>query len=177
MPTPSLPQSLAAWHEFYALLGSASATMVGLLFVAASVGAGVFSRDRMGGLRMFLSASVVHFASVLALSLILLAPIQSVALGSVLIMACGAFGLGYSALAWHGTVRDGISAKIDHEDRIWYAALPALAYLCETAAGLVLRWRLDTGGAILAAAMGGLLLVAIHNAWDITVWSITRRRD
>jgi len=30
---------------------------------------------------------------------------------------------------------------------------------------------------VLAVAMGAMLLVAIHNAWDITVWSVTRRRE
>ena len=33
--------ALSHWHEFYMLGGTASATMVGLLFVAASVGAPV----------------------------------------------------------------------------------------------------------------------------------------
>jgi hypothetical protein len=40
---PRAHQALAAWHPFYALLGGASATMVGLLFVAVSVGGSVFS--------------------------------------------------------------------------------------------------------------------------------------
>ena len=40
---PSLTDALAHWHEFYTLLGTASATMVGLLFVAATVGSGVFT--------------------------------------------------------------------------------------------------------------------------------------
>jgi hypothetical protein len=29
----------------------------------------------------------------------------------------------------------------------------------------------------LALAVGILLVIGIHNAWDITVWSITRPRD
>jgi hypothetical protein len=35
----------------------------------------------------------------------------------------------------------------------------------------------DMGVAALALSMGMLLMVGIHNAWDITVWSITRRRE
>jgi hypothetical protein len=70
---PTLTESLRHWHEFYTLLGTASATMVGLLFVAATVGSGVFSTDRRGALGMFLSASVVHFSSILATCLIVLA--------------------------------------------------------------------------------------------------------
>jgi hypothetical protein len=61
---PTLTVSLRHWHELYTLLGTASATMVGLLFVTATLGSGVFSTDRRGALRMFLSAS----SSILAAS-------------------------------------------------------------------------------------------------------------
>jgi len=174
---PSLMEALAPWHEFYTLLGSASATMVGLLFVAASVGSGVFSRNRTAGLRMFLSASVVHFGSILAVCLIVLAPVQSVILRSFLVLACGLFGLAYSALAWRGTVRDGISVNIDLEDRFWYALLPVVGYLFETAAGVILTTRTELACGGLAVSAGILLLAAVHNAWDITVWSVTRKQD
>src|SRR5215831_16111274 len=33
------------WHDFYLLVGTASATLVGLMFVAASIGASVFSEQ------------------------------------------------------------------------------------------------------------------------------------
>ena len=72
-----LAQEMARWHEFYALLGTASATLVGLLFVAATVSSGVFSSNRRAPLRVFLSATVVHFSGILAVCLIALAPLQS----------------------------------------------------------------------------------------------------
>lgn len=37
--------------------------------------------------------------------------------------------------------------------------------------------RKDFGCAALAESMSGMLLVAIHNARDITVWSVTWRKD
>jgi hypothetical protein len=174
---PTLTQAMAPWHEFYALLGGASATMVGLLFVAASVTAGVFSADRRAAQRMFLSASVVHFSSILAGSLIALAPIASWVLFGALVTAGGIFGLLYSGMAWRDGVRDGLTSRIDLEDRFWYAVLPAIGYLFETASGVALSARMDIGGAALALSLGVLLLAAIHNAWDITIWSITRRRE
>ncbi|HEX3348537.1 MAG TPA: hypothetical protein VHS58_10615 [Acetobacteraceae bacterium] len=172
-----LPQSLAPWHDFYTLLGEASATMTGLLFVAASVGAAVFSQNRPGALRMFLSASVVQFASILSGSLIVLAPLQQWEQVGGMILACGVVGLLYSALAWRDARRDGLTARIDLEDRVWYALAPAAGYLVEAGAGFALILRSGAACAALAVAMGLLLLVAIHNAWDITVWSVTRRRD
>ena len=166
--------ALAPWHEFYTVLGEASATMTGLLFVAASVGSGIFSEGRRGALRIFLSASVVQFGTILAGCLMVLAPLKQPEYLGGMILACGVFGLGYSAIAWRGTVHDGLSNKIDLEDRLWYAVAPAVGYLFEAGAGLALILRQDLGCWALAASMGTLLLVAIHNAWDITVWSITR---
>jgi hypothetical protein len=174
---PLLAQVMAPWHDFYALLGAASATMVGLLFVAASVGAGVFSSSRRGALRIFLSASVVQFSSILATCLIVFVPVSRWELLGGMIFACGIFGLAYSAMAWRDTAQDGLRAKIDLEDRLWYAVLPAVGYFGEAGAGLTLAVGHGLGCAALAGSVGGLLVVAIHNAWDITVWSITRRRE
>jgi hypothetical protein len=172
-----LAPALAPWHDFYALLGAASATMVGLLFVAASVGGRAFAQSRSGALRIFLSASVVHFSSVLATCLMVLAPARWWELFGGMVFGCGVFGLAYSAIAWRDTAHDGLRAKIDLEDRIWYAVLPAVGYLVEAGAGIALALRFGFGCATLAVSVGGLLVVAIHNAWDITVWSITRRGE
>jgi hypothetical protein len=169
--------AVASWHDFYTLLGEASATMIGLLFVAASVGSGIFSQARRGALRMFLSASVVQFGGILAACLTMLAPLRHWEWLGGLTLAYGAFGLGYSAMAWRDTVHDGLRAHIDLEDRLWYAVAPAVGYAVEAGAGVALMRHSAHGCAALAVAMGMLLLVAIHNAWDITVWSVTRRKE
>ncbi len=170
-----LGDELALWHDFYAVLGESSATMVALLFVAASVGSGVFSNDRSAPLRVFLTASVVHFSGILAASLIVLAPFRSRVLVGALIVAAGLFGLGYYAVTWRDLVRDGLIKRIDLEDRIWYTYLPVAMYFIETVVGIILICGLGVGWAGLAITLGLLMLIAIHNAWDITVWSIGRR--
>jgi hypothetical protein len=169
--------SFGPWHDFYTLLGTASATMVGLLFVAASVGSGVFSSDRRAPLRLFLSASVVNFSLLLATSLIVLAPVQGMGWAGAMIVGCAMFGLTHSGLAWRDTLRDGLIRAIDLEDRTWYILLPVLGYLCLAASGVMLASGLILGCPVLAVSVGLLLAVGVHNAWDITVWIITRRRD
>jgi hypothetical protein len=175
--TPPMSESLAAWRDFYELLGTASATMTGLLFVAASVGSGVFSLDRRAPLRMFLSASVIHFSSILAVSMLALTPLRNQTVFGALIVAGGLFGLAYYVVAGRGIIRDGMHKRIDLEDRIWYACLPVAGYMLETAAGLTLTTGHPSGWPLLAVTTGVLLVIGIHNAWDITVWSITRRRS
>ncbi len=171
------PDVLAHWHEYFTLLGTAAGTLVGLLFVAASVGTGVVSSDRRAPVRVFFSATVVHFSSVLVLSLVVLAPIGNWMVLGVLVLACGLIGFGYSGLTLRDAVRDGLISNIDWEDRTWYGVLPVVAYVAESAAGVSLACGIATGCAVLAAFMGSLLVVGIHNAWDITVWAITRRRE
>ncbi len=172
-----LSSALAPWHDFYTLMGEASATMIGLLFVAASVSSNVFSRSGRGAQRIFLSGSVVQLSCVLASCLVVVAPLQSwVHLGG-LVLVCGVFGLAYSAICWWDTVHDGLNARIDLEDRMWYAAAPPVGYLLQAGAGVTLILQLDLGCAALAVATGTLMLVAIHNAWDITVWSVTRKGE
>ena len=86
-------------------------------------------------------------------------------------------GLGHCCLAWRDTLRDGLFARIDWEDRIWYIGLPIVGYLLLAGSGVTVALRLDAGRVALALSIGMLLAVGIHNAWDITVWSVTRRRD
>jgi hypothetical protein len=172
-----LTDALTPWHEFYTLLGTASATMVGLLFVAATVGSGVFSGDRRAALRVFLSASVVNFSILLAACLIVLAPTPGWTWFGALILGCGLAGLAHSCLAWRDSLRDGLIAAIDLEDRTWYLVLPIVGYLCIAASGVTLFLRLAQGCTALALSMGLVLAVGIHNAWDITVWSMIRRRQ
>ena len=169
--------TLAHWHDFYTLLGTAAGTLVGLLFVAATVRSGVFSSDRPAPMRVFLSASVVHFSSVLFVSLIVMAPVESEVVLGVMVLACGFVCIVYYGLIWRDAVRDGLAARIDLEDRVWYAVLPVVAYLAEAASGIMLAFGAEAASMALAMSLGALLLVGIHNAWDITVWSITQRRE
>jgi hypothetical protein len=74
--------TLAPWHDFCPLSGTASATFVALLFVAASVGSGIWERPE--ALRVFLTATV-HFSSVLLVNLIVVAPLHSELISRLLI--------------------------------------------------------------------------------------------
>jgi hypothetical protein len=174
---PSQVEAMSQWHEFYTLLGTASATMVGLLFVATTVGSGVFSSGRRAPLRIFLSASVINFSSVLVASLVVVAPGQSWESLGVMIALCGVFGLAYYGVVTREAIRDGLIKSVDLEDRTWYGVLPVIVYLFETACGVAVAMHLELGCVALAVSMGLLLVIGIHNAWDITVWTMTRRRD
>jgi hypothetical protein len=172
----SFDEAIKPWHDFYTLVGTASATLVGLLFVAASVGAGVYNKDRLPGLRAFLSPSVVHFSSVLVACIIAMVPTGSWLLAGLLVGADGAFGFAYSGLVWRNIWRHGMHRAIDLEDRFYYAALPTLGHAITLGAAVALLVQAPAGCGVLALAMGVLLLAGIRNAWDITLWTVTRDR-
>jgi hypothetical protein len=56
-------ETLKQWHDFYLLVGTAGATLLGLLFIAVSLGAGFLTEERQSGTRTFMSP--VAFSSCL----------------------------------------------------------------------------------------------------------------
>jgi hypothetical protein len=173
MATPI--EALRLWHDFYTLIGTAAATLVGLMFVAASIGAGVFTSAHRVGIRSFLSPTVVHFSLVLVLCLIASAPIASAPTLGVVVSSAGLVGLGYSGWIWRSMRKHGFSTEIDLTDRLLYALLPMAGYLLVVIGGFSIGYHAIGGLSILAFACVTLLLVGIRNAWDMTVWIIDRR--
>src|SRR5215211_2710718 len=68
----SLADLIEDWHDFDLLVGTAAATLVGLMFVAASIGASIYTEKNRPGMQAFISPTVVHFTSVLVLALLAL---------------------------------------------------------------------------------------------------------
>src|SRR6516162_9947360 len=95
------------WHEFYALLGTAAAALLALLFVAASIGAGILQRERGGPTRTYMSPVAFHYTAVLFVSALTLVPsLTPQSLGAVL--ACtAAASLVYSGFVMGRLLRDG----------------------------------------------------------------------
>ena len=111
---------LAPWHDFAILIGTAFATLIGLLFVSASVGAGVFNPERQYALRVFLSQSVVHFSAGLAIALIVVAPLPSAHVVGTLVLATALFGAAYAGVTGWRMVHHHLIETLDLADRLWY---------------------------------------------------------
>jgi hypothetical protein len=130
-----LPSEWHDWHDFYMLLGTASAALVALLFVAASIGANFLTPERSTATRTFMSPVVFHFSTLLLTSLIAIVPSHtalSLAIGITLVAIAG---LGYTTVVLVGLARASIS---DAADRFGYGFCPLAAYLAMlAAAGLV----------------------------------------
>jgi hypothetical protein len=172
----SLADRLRDWHDFYLLIGTASATLIGLMFVAASIGASYFTAEREAGLKAFLTPTVLHFTAVLVTCLVATAPAHNRASFGVLLAAIGAVGIAYAIRVWLHMNRRGITSTIDLADRAWYVFTPLLVYLLLGCAGLTVEAHVATALVVLSASVVLLLLVGIRNAWDMTVWIVIRAK-
>jgi hypothetical protein len=170
---PSLADLIEDWHDFDLLVGTAAATLVGLMFVAASIGASIYTEKNRAGMQAFISPTVVHFTSVLVLALLALVPTHDWLTLAGLLALVGAAGGIYTANLWMQLfVRRRFD--VDIVDRLFYAALPSLGYLLLLLAAFFLLRQSEAGLDLLAAAQITLLLAGIRNAWDMMMWIVIR---
>jgi len=159
---------LSEWHEFYALLGTAAAALVALLFVAVSIATDVLTKEKESqrNTATYMSPVVFHYANILFLSLIVLIPTQTWESFGVVIALASIGSFVYSLLVMIRVHRNTIS---DLSDRLGYGAVPMLCY----AGGLVSAWLIlkeqPAGLNLLAAAALALLVINIRNAWDLMI--------
>ena len=170
----SLADALRDWHDFYVLIGTAAATLVGLMFVAASIGASYFTVEREHGLHNFLTPTVLHFTATLVACLVVLAPNHGPLSLAIILFVGSIVGLCYSGRRWLVVRRR--KYEIDLADQLWYLVGPLTSYaLIAAAAGLVLsRADPELGLDLLSAGLVLLLLLGIRNAWDMTTWIAVR---
>jgi hypothetical protein len=170
---PSLASVVHDWHDFYALVGTASATLVGIVFVAASVGASVFNESQQEPLKAYLTPTVAHFSSVLFICILILIPTQTWRSLSIGLACLGVTGVAYALRQWI-RVFWTLRSRIDLTDRMFYVFIPTIGSVLVviSAVALFVHWPLSAE--LMAAALIVLLLAGIRNAWDMTVWIITR---
>jgi hypothetical protein len=171
-----LPQSPVAllheWHDFYILIATVSVTIIGAMFVVASIASPHLTLARAAQSRAFFSPIVLHLStSVLGCAAIMMPNLTDT--GFVVLFGLGGLGgLVYSLL---------ITFRIMHihddvEDRIWYAVVPDIGYLVMLAAALLALMHKPMALDMLAGAVAILLIAGIRNAWDLTLFFVTRER-
>jgi hypothetical protein len=163
---------LEHWHEFYLLVGTAAAALVALLFVAASIGAGLLTRHASGPTRTYMSPIAFHFTSALFVSAAALVPSHTRLTLGTLVGLNALAGIVYAGFVLRRLLTDNIA---DMADRICYGMIPLFAY----AAGAVAAYLIFCGSVhapeFLAGTVVLLLIVNIRNAWDLML-SLSRRR-
>lgn len=163
MPYRSLAQS---WHDFYIVAGTASATLVGLLFVSLSLHLrAVLARPEVRGLAR---STLANFALVLLEALVLVIPQDASGAGIELEIA----GV-VSAVIVTAPVVASIQSRtrtIRSRLLILRFALSFLGYAGTLAGGILLsNGSFTPAFTALASATITLLIISLRNSWDLLV--------
>jgi len=165
---------LTGWENFYVILGSAAAGLMGLTFVVIVLIAET-GRTSTAGLRAFVTPTVVHFGTVLGLAAFLSMPRLSMGQIGLGLGVAGIVGIVHFtviALSMRSVAGTYVPVR---EDWIWHVILPGLVYvaLAVMALCVVIQPAQTLYGVGITTA--GLLFIGIHNAWDVAV-SISLRK-
>lgn len=166
---------LHAWDNFFIMAGTAAATLIGLLFVAITLGTGLSTPRGVRSTHAFLTPTLLHFGGVLFECLAVLPPWPSAWPVGIILGLYGLTGLIYQIRVVL------VQRKIDFVSPDWldwtlFSVAPVLssASLIAGAAGLIAEKSFAPYA--IAGAVALLLFAGIYGAWDLTLW-IARNRD
>ena len=162
---------LSDWRDFYAMIGTASGAIVGASFIVATLASSL--KEKIVGLRGFITPTAVYLGSVLVGSAILTVPTLTAVSLAILLGAGGLAGAAYAIVVasriW--------TMRLDLADRLCYVILPILAYTAIAAAAFIESWAVTQALDALAVSLVVILIVGMRNAWDMASFMITRDRD
>jgi hypothetical protein len=170
-------ETLRSWHNFYFMTGGASAALLGLMFVALSLGMNLISGTTRSEFRAFVTPSVIYFVAVLLICGVMLAPAYEPLMLELILCIGGVVGLGLIARSILLLIRTAFKNR-DFILSDWLGQVlgPVVGF------GLLLVGALEfysaqtsLGFLVLWIATILLLLCAIANTWSLVIWIIEHR--
>jgi hypothetical protein len=159
------------WHDLYALAGSASASLIGLLFVSVSMHIDIMAQATDNEDRILAVQTVSSFLYVLVIAMVFMVPAQNPWGLSVPLLAMGILGCIRMLQTWRRFLRardTGDRGKGTHYS-LWHLAYPTFSYLALAAVSLAaLRGRVQALVWLLLVVVM-LLLDATRSAWDLMI--------
>ena len=160
---------LATWQTFYVIVGTAAATLTGLMFVVITLSARTREPGPSGALGAFATPNIVHFGAALLVAAILNAPWQALWNPGLLLGLCGLGGVIYVVIVLR-RARQQTDYQPVLEDWLWHTVLPLVSYIAFVAAAMVLPGNPASALFVIGAATVLLLFIGIHNAWDNVIY-------
>ncbi len=171
--------SLGPWENFYVIVGSSAGALTGLTFIVITIAADasmpVSATSRLVGLRAFITPTAIHFGAALWISALMSIPGQTGLSLMLFLAVSGLIGTAYCG----NVVTLMLDQRFDYtlvlSDWVWNVLLPPATYLSLLVAAMLVGVHLPLALYIVAAASLLLLLMGLHNAWDVVVWITTER--
>jgi hypothetical protein len=170
--TGAVDRTLPVWQNFYVIVGSSGAALIGLQFVVMALIASARRSPPAETVHAFGTPTVVHLAAALIVAGIMSAPWPLLLPLSIALIICSLGGLAYCAMVVR-LARRQTAYKPVWEDWLWYTTLPCGMYAILAAAAALLQTRTMLALFGIGASALGLLLIGIHNAWDSVTHIVT----
>lgn len=172
-------EMLRSWQNFYFMAGGTAATLIGLMFVALSLGMGIISSEITEEMKAFVTPSVLYFVSVLLIACAMLVPLYSPPALALMLFGGGLIGLYWSI----PFVRKLIQVAKKNQDFNWMdwlaqVILPVVNYALLLVVALLLvidEWSLAFIGLWATSIL--LLISAISNTWSLVVWVVEQKKE
>ncbi len=169
-------EPVANWQNFYYVLGSSAAALIGLQFVVLTLIATLPVQQNMHETgQAFSTPIIVHFSSVLLLAGVFSAPWDSEGPLIALWALLGLSGVIY-CLVVNGRIHRQNAYAPDGEDWTFYFLLPFIAYVILTLSALGAIWNPKAALYGAGTAAFTILCTGIRNAWDIVTYAVFIRR-
>jgi hypothetical protein len=159
-------QAVEGWHDFYLMIGTAAATLVGLLFVSLSLNVDAITRKENADLRVLAAQTFTSFLNAVMLAVLFLIPHQEpLGLGLPLLGISG-YGLYETVGRFLKTRRARLHTWGSGGVARRFVA-PTLCFVALTIIAVSVLLG-QTGGLYwLVPAMILLIVAASRNAWDL----------
>jgi hypothetical protein len=168
----SFSEALAEWTAFYALMGGAAATLLGLLFVAVSVRLNIFHQTQVADVRAFAAFTFGTFIVAIAVSGLAIAPHAhrfTLALSLLLVGIAAFVAIAWIARLWirlNSPATGSRQGSSPDERRGWVYFLGMSAPYVGLIVAVALLWRSHPATlGWLAVVEGWLLITGTVAAW------------
>ena len=176
MATTEGAMPISGWDNFYVIVGSSGAALIGLQFVVMALIADRHVKGSVQTVNAFGTPVVVHLAATVLIAAVMSAPWPTHSAVSVALALCGIAGLLYETITIV-RMRGQTEYQPVLDDWVWHVILPTAAYAVLTLSALLLR--VSTGWLLflVAGSALSLLFISIRNAWDTVVYIVAGGLD
>ena len=159
------------WGDFFFLLGSAAAGLIGLLFVVVTLTSGTDRSQAQRGANLYMTPTAYHFGVTLFVSALAIAPALPAWAEGAIFTGVAFTGLFYAFRSTFGIRTVVLNGEPPHwTDRWFYGFAPAAVYAAMFGAALAVWTRSACAPMALGGVLLVLLLLGIRNAWDLVTW-------
>jgi hypothetical protein len=167
-------ERLRSWHDYFMLTGTSAATLMGLVFVAVSLG-GNTRRTSMRTMETFVSPIVLHFSHVMLVAAVLLVPThRPLTLASVLLVL-GLISLVRALTVLRGLVVHQRAGPVKRDKWMWNFVVPFAGSLATVTAAVELSRGVSWALEVLAGSSALFVVVGVSNTWKLVMWILEHR--